>query len=178
MEVKNESKQALLTEILAGKTGVDLEFVGFETDETSQGDPIIILTLAEPKTFMGRRLRDNTTGDSVRLRADDVEYVTINPKAIEVIKELEAAGETVFTWKEPGVSGRIKTDKLTADVSGNEEVWITDEKFAKFGARQRNEARSRRNSGLINKLRNKATKEEFANTKVDGNTKPEPVAGS
>lgn len=174
MEVKNESKQALLTEILAGKTGVDLEFIGFETDETSQGDPIIILQLAEPRTFMGRRINDRETGDSVRLRADDVEYVTLNPKAIDKIKALEAEGEMVFTWKEPGKSGRLKTDKLVTDVSNNEEVWISDEKFAKFGARQRNEARSKRNSGLISKLRNKATKEEFAG--VDANKKPEPVA--
>jgi hypothetical protein len=102
-----------------------------------------------------------------------VEYVTINPAAIAKIKELEAAGETVFTWKEVGVSGRIKTDKLVTDVSGNEEVWISDEKFAKFGAKRRDEARSKRNSSLIGKLRNKETKKELGNAVVD--QKPEPV---
>ena len=110
MEVNTSKKNMLLSDILSAKAGVNLEFVNFELDETTQGDPIIILTLAEPQSFTGRRLNDRDTGDSVRLKADDVEMVVINPAAIAVIKELEAAGETVFTWKEAGKSGTIKSE--------------------------------------------------------------------
>jgi hypothetical protein len=171
----NTSKRMLLTDILSEKAGVNLEFINFELDETTQGDPIIMLTLAEPQSFTGRRLNDRDTGDSVRLRADDVDVVIINPSAIAVIKELEAAGESVFTWKEAGKSGTIKSDKLVTDVSSNQEVWISDQKFAKFGAQRRRENQTKRNSSLVNRLRVNQTKKELGNVTMD--TKPEPVAG-
>jgi len=174
MEVNTSKKNMLLSDILSAKAGVNLEFVNFELDETTQGDPIIILTLAEPQSFTGRRLNDRDTGDSVRLKADDVEMVVINPAAIAVIKELEAAGETVFTWKEAGKSGTIKSDKLVTDVSTNQEVWISDMKFAKFGAQKRKENQQNRTSGLVSKLRVNQTKKELGGVKM--NTQPEPTA--
>src|SRR5688572_27570613 len=131
-------KSKLFADIMADRTGIDIEFTEFEVDETSKGEPLINLTLKEPRTFYGRRVRDELSGDNVKLEAADAERISIGADTIEAIKKMEAEGEQVFFWEIEGKSGRIKSSKLFTDVSGtNLEAWITVTKFAKFGAQRR-----------------------------------------
>src|SRR5687768_17266677 len=96
------TKSKLFADIMADRTGVDIEFTEFEVDETSRGLPIIHLTLKEPRTFYGRRVRDDISGDNVKLEATDAERISIGADTIEAIKVMEEAGEKVFIWNVEG----------------------------------------------------------------------------
>jgi hypothetical protein len=161
-----------LSEILGAKIGVDLEFVGLQTDETRDGLPIVRLILKQniPVVY-GRQITDTVTGDRVRLEALDVEMVSIGKDALDEIEALEAKGEPVFTWTKEGESGHIKCG-MKLDVSNNQEVWITKEGFAKFGANRRNQQRQQRTSNLVASIRAAKTNAEFKGTDVNN---PDPA---
>lgn len=180
-----------LSEILGSKQGVDLTFVGLQTDETRDGLPIVRLILKDnlPVVY-GRQITDNATGDRVRLEASDVEMVSIGKDALDAIEALEAAemlkpeDQRVmpFAWTEEGVSGTLKLSTMKLDVSAQQEVWVTQEGFAKFAAKRRNDRQNQQRTALVDKIRASKTNKEFAGTNIPGataaapNQKPETVA--
>jgi hypothetical protein len=174
-----------LSEILGSKSGVDLQFVGLQTDETSRGLPIVRLILKEnlPVVY-GRQISDNVTGDRVRLEANDVEMVSIGADILAEIEKMETAElekpeaerKMPFTWTEEGVSGTLKLPELKLDVAASQEVWVANkEGFAGFAAKKRNERQQSQRSSLVAKIRDAKTKKEFAGTDVKNILPPVPT---
>lgn len=167
-----------LSEILGSRQGVDLEFVGLQTDETREGETLVRLILKNniPVVY-GRQITDPVTNDRVRLEVTDVEMVTINPQALKAIEAIEEAEllkpenerNMPFTWTKEGESGRLKCN-LKLDVSNNQEVWVVTESFGKFAANRRTERQNAQRSSLVAKIREAKTKEEFKGVGV--NDKP------
>lgn len=167
------------SELLKATNKVDLEFVDIQPDETSGGLPIVKLILKEALPVVyGRKITDRVTGDSVTLQANDVEYVTINPEALEEIEKLETEGKTVFTWVVEGKSGRLTTNDLKMDVSNSMEAWVVKTSFGAFATNQRRNRQETRTASNVKSIRDKVTKDTFKDAKVDPDGKPLSVATS
>ena len=167
---------AKLKEILGSKIKVDLEFSELITDETESGLPIVRLEMKDPiPVVYGRLLRDELSGESVRMQVNDVTTVSIGKDTLDEIEKLEeSTGKELFVMDADGKGGRFTTNDLFLDVSNQGEVWVTKTKFAEFGRQKRKENRQNRNSSLVRKIMDGKTKKEFADVKV-GQTTPEPV---
>lgn len=185
-----------LSELLNKQKGVDLVFVDLMPEETRDGSTIVRLFLKDTiPTVYGRKITDNTTGDTVPLLAVDVMIVSLGVEALteiekyeeEQLKLPEADRKPIITWDVEGKSGHLKCDFLKFDVSTSLDVWVVKTSLRVWGQQQQVTRRQRQTSNLVARVRQAATRKEFADTDVNaaagapetaGEGKPKPEAVS
>ncbi len=160
-----------LKEFLQGKAQTEFKVKRVEM-RISQTDNSQIAVLyvdgVIPHVIGSQSLTDDMTDETMRLQAWDVEQVFIHERDM---------GDDDGITINPDGTGEVKSN-LVLDVSNRDEVWLRKKSLAQFGNERRQERRSERRSGLINKMNERKTRAAFPSPSQNGKVElsPTPVA--